>query len=339
MQRKRFAFTLIELLVVIAIIAILIGLLLPAVQKVRSAAARTTCQNNLKQIGTAVHNYHSAESKLPPSRTGGLNASQIGIHAYLLPYMEQQNIFNMINFSLKWNNAANAAAAASVVKSFICPSDPSNLNPSTWAKTNYRCNEGTQMNYSWGALPQTVGEFGGGDASGTNVQGLTPAPNGPFYINSMWTFLDITDGTSNTAAFSERVSGDFSDAIATYTGDWFNIPNFVLYPSTFDEAVSNCRSLNWNSAPTYQGHSNTGAPWIEGAGYTTIYNHVDTPGQMSCAFHPNRYVIPANSGHDAGGVNLLLCDGSVRFVPKSISMATWRALGSMNGGDLLGSDW
>ncbi|HEX5272382.1 MAG TPA: H-X9-DG-CTERM domain-containing protein, partial [Gemmataceae bacterium] len=87
-----------------------------------------------------------------------------------------------------------------------------------------------------------------------------------------------------------------------------------------------------------QGHSTIGAPWLWGGGYTSIYNHVDVPGGKSCAFHPNRYVIPANSGH-TNGVNVVLCDGSTRFVSNGISLPTWRALGSMNAGDMIGSDW
>ncbi len=323
---KRSAFTLIELLVVIAIIAILIGLLVPAVQKVRGAAARMSCSNNLKQIGIALHNHHDSKGYLPPSRTS--SPSQIGIHAFLLPFVEQDNVYNQIDFTQSYNAAANTTARGADVKIFVCPSDPMNMVPVGLAKTNYRANEGTQMNYSWGTL----------DSSGTNLPGLTPPPNGPFYVNSSWKLTDITDGTSNTAAFSEHMSSDFSDAVETLLGDWFILhPNFTIYPTTFDDAVNTCHNLDWQNL-NWQGHSTIGAPWLEGAGYTSIYNHVDVPGGKSCAFHPNRYVIPANSGH-TNGVNVVLCDGSVRFVTYNISLTTWRALGSKDGGDLLGSDW
>jgi prepilin-type N-terminal cleavage/methylation domain-containing protein/prepilin-type processing-associated H-X9-DG protein len=325
MSRRRTGFTLIELLVVIAIIAILIGLLLPAVQKVREAAARMQCQNNLKQIALATHNYHDAVGVLPPSRS---HPPAIGIHAFLLPYMEQDNIYKTIDFKQAYNQPVNAVAAGGNVKSYTCPSDPLNLTPAGWAKTNYRANEGCQMNYSWGSF----------DNSNTNQPGLTPPPNGPFYRDSKYKLVDITDGTSNTAAFSEHISGDHSNTVATYLSDWFKLGQFELYPATFDEAVTNCRGIDWQDL-RFQGHSATiGAPWLQGGGFASIYNHVDTPNQRSCAFHPNRYVIPPTSGH-TGGVNVAMCDGSVRFATNSVNVATWRAVGSMNGGEVVGSDW
>ncbi len=307
MTRRRSAFTLIELLVVIAIIAILIGLLLPAVQKVREAAARMQCSNNLKQLGLALHNYHGTLGVLPPGRDN----NELSTHAYLLPYLEQDNAYRLVNFAAPWNDPSNTVACAISIKSLLCPSDPRNQVPVGWAGNNYRVNQGSGI--LWG-LPS---------ASGPNS--LLPPPNGPFYLNSNIRLTDITDGTSNTAAWSEHMKGDFSNAISTLNGDTFE-PG--TYPNTPDEAVAYCNAGK-------QGVSNVGAPWLQGYHSTTIYFHVGPPNGLSCMYPPGRIATTANSGH-TNGVNMALCDGSVRFVTNGIDLYTWRGLGSRNGGELLG---
>jgi prepilin-type N-terminal cleavage/methylation domain-containing protein/prepilin-type processing-associated H-X9-DG protein len=313
MKQKRSAFTLIELLVVIAIIAVLIGLLVPAVQKVRETANLAQCQNNLKQIGLALHNYHGVLKRLPPSH----DDNGFSTHAYLLPYLEQDNVYRQIDFTRSYSHPVNAAAMATNVPVFLCPSDPALPVPAGWAATNYRSNQG--VNITWA--------HGTGDPNY-----LILAPNGPFYLDSRVKLTDITDGTSNTAAFSEHRLGDFSNAVATEATDSFN-PGTAA--ESWDQAVSFCQNFDWTNL-AFQGASNGGAPWIRGHHTTTIYSHVGPPGSRSCMYpSAGTFMLNANSGH-TNGVNVLLCDGSVRFVPYTVNLGTWRALGTTNGGEAVG---
>jgi prepilin-type N-terminal cleavage/methylation domain-containing protein/prepilin-type processing-associated H-X9-DG protein len=317
----RSAFTLIELLVVIAIIAILIGLLLPAVQKVREAAARMKCQSNLHNLAIALQNYHATYGTFPQGRTFP-NGSSFSAHARLLPFLEQDNAYKLINFNAPWSDPSNVAAVACQVPVFLCPSDnPAAVLPG-WAPTNYRVNEGTQL-AMW---------YGPTDTAGVN-NGL-PSPDGIFYVNGPIRIAEITDGTSNTAAFSEHLTGDFNNGIASELLDTFR-PG--TYPGTQDQAVADCQAANIQDL-SMQGYSNVGAPWLYGYHSTTSYWHIATPNSRSCMYPPSRIMTSANSRH-TNGVNVSLCDGSARFVSSSISLITWRALGSRNGGEVLGNDW
>jgi prepilin-type N-terminal cleavage/methylation domain-containing protein len=137
MTPRRSGFTLIELLVAIAIIGILIALLLPAVQKVREAANRARCENNLKQLAIALHNYHGVFEAFPPGRTYP-SASSFSAHSKLLPFLEQDNLYRLINFDVPYSDPANAVSRATVVPTFLCPSDGRSLVPPDLAPTNYR---------------------------------------------------------------------------------------------------------------------------------------------------------------------------------------------------------
>jgi prepilin-type N-terminal cleavage/methylation domain-containing protein/prepilin-type processing-associated H-X9-DG protein len=312
---KRSAFTLIELLVVIAIIAILIGLLLPAVQKVREAANRMSCQNNLKQIGIALHNYHDSYGSLPPART---QPNGISIHSFLLQFIEQDNLCNTMGMMMPYDDMSNQTAYSTPVKTFVCPSDSLTSVPAGWASTSYRCNEGTSIVFSYGDT----------DVNGVNK--TMPAPNGPFFANSSYRIADIIDGLSNTAFFSEHITGDFSNAVVTEHADTFQ-PG--THPTTADQAIQDCASIDISNL-AFQGNSNIGAPWVRGYHSTTSYWHSSLPNTRSCMFPPQRIMTTANSRHPAG-VNLLLGDGSVRFVSYGIDLATWRALGTRNGNERL----
>jgi prepilin-type N-terminal cleavage/methylation domain-containing protein len=217
-SNRRRGFTLIELLVVIAIIAILIGLLLPAVQKVRDAAARSQCQNNLKQLALAAHNYQGTTNTLPP----GFNSnSYIGSLGYLLPYLEQNNIYNLIpqamflpnsNAGVWWGNSSSWSAACMNVKTFQCPADGTINNPAygTFAfmtENGYTLTGalfGTGTGLGATDYIANAGALGNVSASGDSFYGQWC---GPFYMGSAVSLVNITDGTSNTLAYGEALGG------------------------------------------------------------------------------------------------------------------------------------
>jgi prepilin-type N-terminal cleavage/methylation domain-containing protein/prepilin-type processing-associated H-X9-DG protein len=351
MSRPRSAFTLIELLVVIAIIAILIGLLLPAVQKVREAAARMTCDNNLKQLGLACHNYHDVYKTLPYGKGKDYRSSPLvpGVPVYprwselalLLPFMEQGNLYNtidfnyppetpgmggVVNFMPAYENPArqNAAACRTPVKLFLCPSDPAGQPAGDWpGQNNYLGNMGTTYMC---------------DVSEVNPSTLDPTAtaDGIFYYLSKVKLTDITDGTSNTSMFSEKLRGQGAPNPRT---DMFIMP----VASTMAQAYSQCQSLNTASDTPLT--SKQGYSWVMGEMCCTTYNHVALPNTTTCAstgfpggMSNMAMIVPPSSFH-LGGVNMLLCDGSVHFITNSISLPTWRALGSRNAGDILGPDY
>ena len=309
---RRRGFTLIELLVVIAIIAVLIALLLPAVQQAREAARRSQCKNNLKQIGLAIHNYHDVYLCFPIADVNG-TSNPVSAHARLLPYMDQTPVFNLIDFNVPYNHANNNIPRMLELPIFRCPSDPDSLPATIGGRNNFYWNAGNGVvMYASGAAGQ-------------------PTPNGIIYHNTKVRFSDITDGTSNTAAMSEKMTGDGSNAISTPATDTYQ-PG--TYPTTADEALQQCNSVN-TSDLTKQGYSNVGGPWLQQYHSTNQYNHVLPPNGRSCMFPPGRIATTANSKH-TGGVHLLLCDGSVRFISENLNLGNWRALGSINGGEVLG---
>ena len=314
MLRRRSGFTLIELLVVIAIIAVLIALLLPAVQAAREAARRMQCVNNLKQIGLALHNYVESPSALPGADMV-FNLTELSALSQVLPFLEQSSVYNSINMAFSYQDPNNATAMMTVINGFICPSDLPDPIPSLGGQTNYMANMGSGI--VWQA------------AIGPNA-GL-PQPNGVFYGNSATTFAAITDGLSNTTFYSERVLADGNNAIVSPIADVFFSPGF---PTTPDDAMQQCQAVNiydlHNQFPLFMG-----APWLCGQ---HIFLHVTPPNTRSCGFFlALRAVMPPSSRHP-GGVNVLFGDGSVKFVKDSVNLATWRALGTRAGGEVVSAD-
>jgi prepilin-type N-terminal cleavage/methylation domain-containing protein/prepilin-type processing-associated H-X9-DG protein len=293
---RRRGFTLIELLVVIAIIAILIGLLVPAVQKVREAAARTQCINAMKQIGLGLHNYHGTMKVFPPAfLTSGPQWRYISWMAHVLPYVDQQPLYNITEARTKaegsgtypWNNT-NYPALGQALAVFTCPSDP--RGPTAKVPPG----ETLMIGFTW-----YLGN------SGTTSR----ASDGLIFINSQIKMATVGDGTSNTFLVGERPpSADL------WFGWWF--------AGWGQAGDGSCDVVLGSSEPTNFTYTST-APTCTNA---TVYPY--GPGKVDYACDQYHYW----SLHP-GGANFLFGDGSVRFVSYSIGQSTMNALATRNGNE------
>jgi len=346
-MRHRRGFTLIELLVVIAIIGVLIALLLPAVQAAREAARRSQCVNNLKQIGLALHNYESANGSLPPGgeafsneypslgwATGPQNFS---MKVRILPFMEQQNAFNTVNFAVTaiWGNGnvscvdgfyINSTIRGTKIASYVCPSDandPGTGDPQLPAQSYHNNGGLNRYNNNW--YFNGITYFQGHD--------------GP--RNKTVTFASITDGLSNTAAFSEVVKGKGQDPANNAAVDGLNmtyqIPNGVTAIAQNDSDADYklallCQSTNsrcWD----FKGEVWTLHDGCRGGSYS----HTCPPNRKACHQSGDESLICASSYHP-GGANVLMMDGSVKFAKSGIAIRTWHAIGTINRGELIPGD-
>ena len=320
---RRRGFTLIELLVVVAIIGVLIALLLPAVQKVREAAQRTSCTNNLKQLGLALHNFENVFGTFPTGCTLRWDQWGWSPQGQLLPYLEEDNLSRAIDFSRGPYDPVNVPFLAQRPKTFLCPSDPQQGVGEPFGYSSYHGNAG-----SWVYARDWDGVFGPALAYG-GVPSL-PAVR----------LAKITDGTSNTAAFAEVCNGpgDGSAALPDRRTDCFEFG-----PQTQQDLVAARAAFlarDWHTANYAGGWSPPwryrGYPWHEGNIWRNWYNHLLPPN--SPCWRPNddwwQLVSPASSYHP-GGVNVSLCDGSVRFVNEGVDPDAWLAAGTRDGGESL----
>jgi prepilin-type N-terminal cleavage/methylation domain-containing protein/prepilin-type processing-associated H-X9-DG protein len=360
-------FTLIELLVVIAIIAILIGLLLPAVQKVREAAARMSCTNNLKQMGLAAHNFESANGYLPPQH-GTVNVNGLWYsndaspQALMLPYLEQSAKYNQFNFNYKtWNDTnvvtgaftngpsgqgINLPARIQDIPTYLCPSDPSStIRGANQHNTNDLTYPEGRLNYL--ACLGTTSQFATtGPGAGIFCPG--PVPSGQQLLGTR--IVTITDGTSNTALFSEvmRTTDTWPHVSGLRTNTCIILDSSVTSgPDSDGRGIAACATgTPWTSTISYSGLEFDRDLWG-----TTFYTHTlppnwnknklsgsqaATPGQYNCGDTAIVHFHVAASSYHTGGVNVCFADGSVRFVTESINFATWQALGSKAGGEVPG---
>jgi prepilin-type N-terminal cleavage/methylation domain-containing protein/prepilin-type processing-associated H-X9-DG protein len=315
------AFTLVELLVVIAVIGVLIALLLPAVQKVREAASRTSCTNNLKQLGLALHNFENTNGKFPSGSPEVFQdeSGYLSPQVQILPYLEQDNTYRLFDLNMGPFDEVNVIAATQKPKVFLCPSDPFQGAESIMGWTNYHANCG-----SWVYARGWDGVFGPDYA--------TTGGGSPLKAVRL---ADITDGASNTAAFAEVLNG-YGDDVASPKDPHRDCFEFGA-PPAHDLATARAAflardwrtaSIPWDGTWRWRGY-----PWSEGTVWRGWYNHILPPNGV--CWEPDdwwKLAAPAGSLHP-GGVNVMFCDGSVRFVADSVDAAVWLAAGTRNGGE------
>ena len=331
---RRRAFTLIELLVVTAIIAILIGLLLPAVQKVREAASRMSCQNNLKQIGLAMHDYHDANGALPPGM-GGYGCCWGTWAMAILPFLEQDNMWRLFqNYNgndltgIRYGTAPNTTNVTSQrLKVLTCPSDTVAPPFSGMTLHNYGVNYGNTNLYgtavsgvAFGGAPFRAYPSGWlSDTTMQNTYGWAQPDSDKRALfpqhgkagQPQQTLQGITDGSSNTLMAAELIQGQGGNDLRGFIW-WGSASGFTTFNPPNSNAPDVMTGGSCNVAATYN------IP-------CTTLNSQDFPKMSS-----------ARSQHNGrGGVNAAFCDGHVAWIDNSIALATWRALGTSQGGEVV----
>jgi prepilin-type N-terminal cleavage/methylation domain-containing protein len=322
MQRRK-AFSLVEMLVVIAIIGVLIALLLPAIQAAREAARRMSCLNNLKQIGIALHNYHDSQKQFPPSATlpRGSTFNSWSVQARLLPYLEAENLENLIDWDLGYNS--QPAVTQVRVPTYLCPSEIDDRERPDGALTHYPLNYGVNLG-TWFVFDPTTQQ--GGD--------------GLVYPNSRTKMANVSDGTSHTIAFAEV------KAWSPYLRDGGN-PNAAgaPIPNTPSDVVALGGSFKSDS-----GHTEWVDARVQQSGITgtfppnTVVAHLVDGTTFDVDFTSSRegkttdqltYAVVTSRSYHPGGVHVVLVDGSARFVDEDVALVTWRALATRDGDEVV----
>ena len=320
-QPARAAFTLIELLVVVAIIGILVALMLPAIQSAREAAWRSSCKNNMKQLGLAMHNYHDIMKMFPSPGDGKTSAAGQGsqwaysAQAKLLPFLEDKALQSLIDFKQPLTQGSGGSqtinpkqqpAARFVVIPFLCPSDGGvtifNANSAKWAGNNYMLNSGTGQPFAF-----------------------TKSLDGIVWYGANIRQQQITDGLSKTIMWSEAIRGN--DATTESSQPIDRARQHISFGGQGDVNDSICQS------PTRWAGSR-GSAWIWGREFNTAFNTYETPNSNTpdCA-RSGAGFYAARSFHN-GGVNVGMCDGSVTFVTDDVDLSLWRAISTRGGGEM-----
>ncbi|AGA28422.1 DUF1559 family PulG-like putative transporter [Singulisphaera acidiphila] len=293
--------TLTEILVVVSILGVLFALVVPAVQAVRETARKTHCSANLRQLGIALNSYVTALGALP-SKTNGKHG--FSVHSMILPYLDNTSCYNALNFDVGCIRSANVTATKTPIAVFLCPSDYGNGTSGPW--TNYACNVGYGYQKS-----QTY--------------------NGVFTVgrnNPITSLADITDGTSTTALAAEWVRGSENDLSHVV----YRTKTVMIAASEYDSFISACQGTDVNPARSFS--ATKGTYWARGDHGKTAYTHDILIGGRSCYNHvyvrEGAWTAASLHGH---GSSVLFADGHLHFVRNSISLATWRAIGTRSGGE------